>query len=182
MRQALEARRLLGYEKELASIINDYTQTWIILDRYDDGDLQVAKQIRKNVQELDYVKAKKTVEHFRDRLLAHDMVSGTFGRERGGQLAQILQKTADFKGNIEEKAAFLFYNLIKNRPFMDGNKRIASLLFVVYLIENNVLYDKQGNRKFNDNALIALALLVEESRNNDEAVLLNLIANLIGRR
>jgi hypothetical protein len=80
LRQAFEAKRLAGYEKEIANIINDYTQTWVILNRYDEGDLEVAKQTKKPAKQLDYVRAKRAVEHFRDRLMDTESVSGTFGR------------------------------------------------------------------------------------------------------
>ena len=177
--QALEARRLLGFEKELGAIINDYTQTWVVLSRYDQGDLEVAKNTKKTVIELDYVKAKQTVEHFKERLIAQGQVSGTFGRETNSELANLLIYIQKYAVSMEEKAATLFYLVIKNRPFMDGNKRIASLLFVVYLIQNHLLYDKKGERKFNDNALIALALLVEESKPSEKSVLIQLVSSLI---
>lgn len=180
--QAMEAKRLLGYEKELANIINDYTQTWVVLNRYDDGDLEVAKQTKKPLEQLDYVKAKKAVEHLRDRLMQQDQANGTFGRERMSALVDIIEALNKKNLGLEEKAAHLFYEIIKNRPFVDGNKRVASLLFVVLLIENHALYDKKGERKFNDNALIALALLVEETRPSEKSTLIQLISNLINKR
>ncbi|HYC80125.1 MAG TPA: virulence protein RhuM/Fic/DOC family protein [Candidatus Binatia bacterium] len=182
LRQAFEAKRLAGYEKELASIINDYTQTWVILNRYDEGDLEVAKQTKKPIRILDYVRAKKAVEHFRDRLMDTEAVSGTFGREQGNNLAAIIKQIEVEDASIEEKAALLFYLIIKNRPFVDGNKRVASLLFVVFLIENDYLYDKKGERKFNDNALIAMALLVEETKPSEKDTLIRLISNLITKK
>lgn len=178
IQQALEAKRLSGYEKELGSIINDYTQTWVILSRYDDGDLEVAKKTRKNLENLDYIQAKKSVEHLRDRLIAQNTATGTFGRERGTQLKDLLDQISALEIGVEQKAATLFYSLIKNRPFMDGNKRIASLLFIVFLIQNHALFDKKGERKFNDNALIALALLIEETKPSEKETLIQLISSL----
>jgi prophage maintenance system killer protein len=178
LRNALEAKRLMGYEKELASIINDYTQTWVILNRYDEGDLKVAQKTKKGLEELYYVQAKKAVEHFRDRLIEQNQANGMFGRERGSQLQDLLTDITALNAGVEQKAATLFYLIIKNRPFMDGNKRIASLLFIVFLIQNHVLFDKKGERKFNDNALIALALLVEETKPSEKQTLIQLITNL----
>jgi prophage maintenance system killer protein len=180
--QALEAKRLYGYEKELAGIINDYTQTWVILNRYDEGDLELAKQNKGKLVDLTYERAKKAIEHFRDRLMEAEYASGTFGRERSSVLSEILNKVSQENASLEEKAALLFYETIKNRPFVDGNKRIASLLFVVYLIENRYLYDKKGERKFNDNALIALALLIEESKPSEKQTMIMLIANLTNKK
>ena len=182
IRDALEAKRLYGYEKELASIIHDYTQTWVILNRYDDGDLEVAKKTQKQAKDLTYVQAKKAVEHFKDRLMQDGFATGTFGRERENSLESLLNSLSKDKMGLEEKAASLFYAIIKNRPFVDGNKRIASLLFVVFLIENNLLYDKKGERKFNDNALIALALLVEETKPSEKQTLVKLVSNLINKK
>jgi hypothetical protein len=181
LRQAVDAKRLSGYEKELASIINDYTQTWVVLSRYDDGDLQIAKKTSKNIEELGYIKAKKAVEHFRDHMIDHDNATGAFGRERGQQLEVILKEIAKLKANVEQKAATLFYSLIKNRPFMDGNKRIASLLFIVFLVQNHALFDKKGERKFNNNALVALALLIEETKPSEKQTLIQLISNLAAK-
>ncbi|MBX4187548.1 MAG: virulence RhuM family protein [Candidatus Doudnabacteria bacterium] len=180
--QAVEAKRLSGYEKELASIINDYTQTWVILNRYDEGDLDIAKQSSRGIKDLDYAKAKKTIEHLRDRLMDHEIANGTFGRERADLLKKTLDEAVKQSNNVPGRASNLFYYLIKNRPFMDGNKRIASLLFVVFLIDNNILYDKKGERRFNDNALIALALLVEETKNSDRDTVINLISQLINKK
>jgi prophage maintenance system killer protein len=179
LRQAVDAKRLSGYEKELASIINDYTQTWVVLSRYDDGDLKVAKKTGKNAEDLDYIKAKKAVEHFRDHMIDHDNATGAFGRERGQQLEATIKEVSKLKVNMEQKAAALFYSIIKNSPFMDGNKRIASLLFIVFLVQNHALFDKKGERKFNDNALVALALLVEETKPSEKQTLIQLISNLI---
>jgi prophage maintenance system killer protein len=182
IRQALEAKRLSGYEKELASIINDYTQTWVMLNRYDEGDFEVTKKTSKKIEELDYVKAKKAIEHFKDRLVQQDYATGTFGREHGTVLKDLLADIAENKVSLENKAATLFYTIIKKRPFLDGNKRVASLLFVVFLIENHYLYDKKGERKFNDNGLIALALLVEETKSSEKDTLIKLIANLTHKK
>lgn len=182
IRQALEAKRLLGFEKELGSIINDYTQTWIVLDRYDEGDLKIAAEKRKNIKNLEYSRAKAAVEHFKGRLMESERVSGTFGHERAGILEQTLKEVAKTGDDVVKQSAVLFYSIIKNRPFVDGNKRIASLLFVLFLIENNFLYDKKGERKFNDNGLIALALLIEETKPSEKETLLKLISNLVNKK
>jgi prophage maintenance system killer protein len=178
IRQALEAKRLLGYEKELASIINDYTQTWVMLSRYDDGDLKISQKNRKKIEELDYIRAKKAIEHLKTRLVSQDQASGTFGRERGSELANLLSALSKQEMTVEHKAAAMFYAIIKNRPFIDGNKRIASLLFIVFLIENHALYDKKGERRFNDTSLVALALLVEETKPSEKQTLIELISSL----
>lgn len=182
IQQALETKRLEGYEKELGNIINDYTQTWVTLSRFDEGDLELDKSAKKIQKELDYERAKKTVEHFKARMMETEHVSGVFGRETGTKLAEILDRISEMAAGIEEKGAEIFYSIIKERPFLDGNKRIGALLFVLFLIENNQLYDKKGQRKFNDTALTTLALLIEETKPGEKSIILALIANLVSKR
>jgi death-on-curing family protein len=81
--------------------------------------------------------------------------------------------------SIEERAAHLLYFIIKDHPFIDGNKRIASFLFIVFLVKNNYLHNKKGEKKINDNALAALALLVAESDPKEKELMTALITNLL---
>ena len=89
-----------------------------------------------------------------------------------------------FNGNelypsLEEKSAHLLYLIIKDHPFVDGNKRIASLLFVYFLKRNKYLERPNGELKINDNALVALALLIAESDAKDKDILIKIITNLL---
>jgi prophage maintenance system killer protein len=80
---------------------------------------------------------------------------------------------------LEEKAAHLLYFIIKDHPFSDGNKRIASFLFIYYLDKNNFLYKKSGERKINDNALTSLALLIAISDPKEKDKMIKIISNLL---
>ena len=80
---------------------------------------------------------------------------------------------------IEDKASHLLYLAIKDHPFSDGNKRIASFLFVYFLDKSKYLYKKSGERKINDNALIALALLIAESDPKEKEVMVRIVKNLL---
>ena len=82
--------------------------------------------------------------------------------------------------SVEGKAAHLLYFIIKDHPFVDGNKRVASFLFVYFLDKNNYLYRKNGEKKINDNALTALALLVAESNPKEKDQMVDLIKQLLG--
>ncbi len=81
--------------------------------------------------------------------------------------------------SIEDQAAHLLYFIIKNHPFSDGNKRIGAFMFVWFLQKNKHQLKKNGDLKINDNALVALALLVAHSSPNDKGIMIKLIVNLI---
>jgi len=102
----------------------------------------------------------------------------------GGILGSIDQTFggSDLYPSVEEKAAHLLSFAIKDHPFIDGNKRIASLLFIWFLEKNNLLSAPDGERKINDNALVALALLVAESNPKQKDVMIKLIINLVSGR
>lgn len=80
---------------------------------------------------------------------------------------------------MEEKAANLLYFVIKNHSFSDGNKRIAAFLFVWFLEKNNILYRPDGTKKIADNALVALTLMIAESRPDEKDVMIKVVVNLI---
>ena len=81
--------------------------------------------------------------------------------------------------SIEEQAAHLLYFVIKNHPFSDGNKRIGAFLFIWFLDKNKHRFKKSGEVKLNDNALVALALLVAQSNPEEKELMIKLIINLI---
>jgi prophage maintenance system killer protein len=186
--QVLENQRIEGYEKDLLKIITDYTETWILLNQYDKDELVIENVSIKSAKFLEYEKIKTSIERFRVRLLATKEASGLFGQETGDKLAQILGSIKQSVGSkdaypsVEEKAAHLLYFAIKDHPFVDGNKRIGSLMFLLFLIENNSLINKKGERKINDSALAALALLIAESKPSQKDVMIRLIVNLINRK
>ena len=108
-----------------------------------------------------------------------------FGQEREKSFEGIIKglyQTFDKKElypTIEDKASHLLYLIIKDHSFSDGNKRTASFLFVYFLDQSNYLFKKSGERKINDNALVALALLVAESNPKDKEVIIKIIKNLL---
>lgn len=185
---AVETHRLDGYEKELLNIITDYTATWVLLNKYDHGALEIENVTKKSVYKLDYEKVSKSIAQFKKRLVSKGEASDIFGTESGSKFQGLLgsiEQTWEGKQlyeSLEEKAAHLLYFAIKDHPFVDGNKRIGSLLFLLYLIENRALYNKRGERKLNDNALAALALLIAESKPDQKEVMVKLIVNIINKK
>ena len=186
--QVLESRRVEGYEKDLLKIITDYAHTWALLNKFDKGELEIAGTTRKTPAVLDYVDLQKSIQIFKKRLLEKKEAGSLFGQEVGGKFQGVLGSIGQTYGakelysTLEEKAAHLFYFVIKDHPFADGNKRIGSLVFMLYLLQNNSLFsNKTGERKINDNALAALALLVAESKPHDKEIMIALIVNLINK-
>jgi prophage maintenance system killer protein len=185
---ALETKRLEGYEKELLNIITDYANTWIILNQYDAGQLKIDNVTKRVIYSLDYDKVKKSIEQFKARLIKNKQAGSLFGQEVEHKLKALLgnvEQTFDKQpvyDSVEEKAAHLLYFAIKDHPFADGNKRIGSLLFLLYLVENHRMYNKKGERLINDNALTALALLIAESKPEQKDVMIKLVVNLISKK
>jgi prophage maintenance system killer protein len=170
----------------LLTVITEYTRSWLLLQQYDSGMIQT-RELHRNVQfHIDEETTKKAIAQLKKNLMERKEASDLFGRESArGVVKGILASTEQtFDGSelypsVEEKAANLLYFLIKDHPFVDGNKRIASLLFIWFLEQNNFLSTPEGERKINDNALVALTLLIAESNPKQKEVMIKLIINLI---
>jgi len=188
IQSALENKRLEGYEKELLSIITDYANTWFVLNAYDKDDLKIEDVTKRPAKILKHQSLQKSITAFKKRLMAKKEAGDLFGREVGGKFQGVLGSIGQTFGgkelyaSLEEKAAHLLYFCIKDHPFADGNKRIGSLVFLLFLIENNYLYNRRGEKKINDTALAALALLVAESKPADKDATVKLIVNLINKK
>jgi prophage maintenance system killer protein len=85
----------------------------------------------------------------------------------------------EFYPTIEEKAANLLYFVVKNHSFSDGNKRIAAYLFVWFLEKNGILYREDGSKRIADNALVALTLMIAESKPDEKDMMVKVVVNLI---
>ncbi len=163
----------------VVSLISGYARTWSLLLQYDEDSLALPAGCQPAQGVLDHARALVAIAGLKDDLAHRGQATSLFGQERGDALAAIL-------GNIEQtmfgeplyasrelKAAHLLYFIIKDHPFADGNKRIASLLFLLYLHQENM------TRGIGDAALTALTLLVAESQPANKNLLIRLIVNLI---
>ena len=188
IQQALETKRSEGYERELLKIISDYANTWFLLLQYDEEKLKIENVSAKPGKPLDYDEVMKAIIRFRKRLRSERQATDLFGVEVSHKLASVIGNIDQAFGgkalypSIEERAAHLLYFCIKDHPFVDGNKRIGSLLFLLYLIQNNYLLNRRGERKINDTALVALALLIAESKPAQKDVIVKLVVNLINKK
>lgn len=169
----------------LLKVITDYTNSWILLQQYDRNQLEEPKKKHKPKYIINYEKAIEAISKLKSDLRSKKEASGLFGNKRDksfeGIIANLYQT---FGGNelypsIEDKAAHLLYFIIKDHPFTDGNKRIGAFLFILFLSNNGYLFKSNGERKINDNALVALALLIAESHPKQKDTMIKLIMNFI---
>ncbi len=186
IKKTIETKQLSTKEENgLLKVITEYANSWILLQQYDKGKIACLEKTTKTTYKLEYNESQNAIAQLKNRLLAQKEASDLFGIERHKGLDQIvsgLYQTFSRKQlypSVEDKAAHLLYFIIKDHPFSDGNKRIASFLFIVFLARNNCLFRKNGERKINDNALVALALLVAESEAKQKDIMINLIMNFL---
>ncbi|WP_310391783.1 virulence protein RhuM/Fic/DOC family protein [Hymenobacter sp.] len=196
-RQLADLKRLVQLQGEIAAsqelsanqsdallrILGDYARALDVLDQYDHQRLRVARETvaATSGYELTYEEALATVDALREQYGG----SNLFGREKDqsfeSSVRTIYQSFGgqDLYPSVEEKAANLLYFVVKNHSFSDGNKRIAAFLFVYFLDRNACLYHPDGTRRLADNALVALTLLIAESKPEDKDTLVTLVVNLI---
>ncbi len=182
--RVVQEHQLTGVEAEgLLKVITDYSLALSLLDQYDHQQLAIRDTTAVTPFELTYETAKAAIA----KMGAQVGMGGLFGQEKDesfkSSVGAIYQTFGghELYPSIEEKAAHLLYFAIKNHSFVDGNKRIAAFLFVWFLDANRILYRKDGSKRLADNALVALTLLIAESKPRDKDVLVKVLVNLINR-
>ncbi|HRH40817.1 MAG TPA: RhuM family protein [Pyrinomonadaceae bacterium] len=175
----------LSEAKGLIELISNYTNSFILLNRFDKQELESDSLNTNITYEIKHDEAVSAVEELKRLLIEKNEASELFGNQKdhsfAGTLGSIVQT---FGGeylypSIEEQAAHLLYFIIKNHPFSDGNKRIGSFLFVWFLEKNKHRFNQKGELKISENALTALALLIAQSNPNDKELMIKLVINLI---
>lgn len=167
----------------LVDIIARYTQTFLLLQRYDSGSLTEPLGVSGGTLP-DVIEARRVIRQLKADLIGREEASELFGHERADGLAALLGNLdqtvfgSPAYPTIESKAAHLLYFVIKNHPFSDGNKRIGSFLFVEFLHRNDRLL-RGGEPVINDVGLAALALLVAESPPKDKEMMIRLVMNML---
>jgi prophage maintenance system killer protein len=163
----------------IINLINDYATTWTSLLQYDEDRLLIPNNMHKSSIALAHKNALAAISEFKSSLLVIGEATELFGNERNDQLQSILSNLEqtmfgeELYRSIEEKAANLFYMVIKDHPFSDGNKRIGSFLFLLYIQLNKLPL------KIDNIGLTALALLIAESDPQQKDLLTRLIINLL---
>ncbi len=181
--KTLQNQELVSDEgKAVLNVINKYAKSWTLLLQYDEQQLAVPKKKSRVQNSLSYDQAQRAITALKAGLAEKGEATDLFGQERDDNLQGVLGNINQTFGgeelypSAEEKAAHLLYFIIKDHPFIDGNKRIGSFLFLLFLKENNLLNASQ----INDNGLVALALLVAESDSTQKELMVRLILNLLG--
>lgn len=165
----------------LHKVITDYTYALDILDQYDHRTLTINGVHKTSSFIATYDSAMQAIKGLRDKFGG----SSLFGNEKDdsfkGSIANIYQSFGgnDLYPSIEEKAAHLLYFVVKNHSFSDGNKRIAAFLFVWFLEKNSILYRKDGAKRIADNALVALTLMIAESKPDEKDIMAQVVVNMI---
>ena len=159
----------------LFDVVVDYTYALDTLDNYDYERLTIERTTSKEPFRATYENAMAEIRRL------HDKFGGSqwFGNEKDdsfkSSIGQIYQ-------SVEEKAAMLLYLVTKNHSFSDGNKRIAATLFLWFLNNNGILYRPDGSKRIADNTLVALTLMIAESRTEEKDVMVKVVVNLINQR
>lgn len=167
----------------LLKIITDYAFALEILDQYDHQNLKISDTCDNELFKISYNEAQNHINRLR-KIYSNGPL---FGKEKDGSFQSSIStiyQTFDGKDlypSIEEKAANLLYLITKNHSFVDGNKRIAAYLFLLFLERNNLLYTKTGEKRIPDNALVALTLMIAVSSPDEKDTMIKVIINLINK-
>ncbi len=165
----------------LLQTVSEYAGALDLLDDYDHQRVAIGKVSRRKAKPVSYDEAIRLVEAMRQKFGD----SAVFGKEKDESLHSSLNAVMqgfdgkDLYPSVEEKAAHLLYFLVKNHSFVDGNKRIAAAVFLRFADKNKLLYDKEGIKRIADNALVAMTLMIAESRPKEKAVITAMLTNLI---
>ena len=168
----------------LFEVVTNYTYALDTLDNYDYERLTIDKTTKEEPFHATYENAMEAINGLREKFGG----SALFGNEKDdsfkSSIGQIYQTFGgeELYPSVEEKAAMLLYLVTKNHSFSDGNKRIAVTLFLWFLNNNHILYRKDGTKRLADNTLVALTLMIAESKTEEKDVMVKVVVNLINQR
>ena len=168
----------------LFDVVTDYTYALDTLDNYDYERLTIEKTTKEEPFHATYENAMEAIKGLREKFGS----SSLFGNEKDdsfkSSIGQIYQTfgAEELYPSVEEKAAMLLYLVTKNHSFSDGNKRIAATLFLWFLNNNGILYREDGSKRLTDSTLVALTLMIAESKTEEKDVMVKVVVNLINQR
>lgn len=183
--RTLQSKEIAGTveSQDLLNVVVDYTYALDTLDNYDYQRLNIEKTTTDEPFHATYENAMREINMLKQKF-GH---SALFGNEKDGSfkssIGQIYQTFdgEDLYPSVEEKAAMLLYLVTKNHSFSDGNKRIAATLFLWFLNGNHILYNPDGSKRIADNTLVALTLMIAESKTEEKDIMVKVVVNLINK-
>ena len=167
----------------LFNVITDYVYALDTLDRYDYQTLGIEKTTKEEPFRATYENAMDAINALKVKFGGSQWFANEKDDSFKSSIGQIYQTFGgeDLYPSVEEKASMLLYLVVKNHSFSDGNKRIAAMLFLWFMEKNGVLYSADGRKRIADNTLVALTLMIAESRTEEKDVMVKVVVNLINK-
>lgn len=168
---------------DLIEVVSNYTYALDILDRYDYQQLSIEQTTSEEKFHATYEGAMNVIRELKAKFGGSKWFANEKDDSFKSSIGQIYQTFDghDLYPSVEEKAAMLLYLVTKNHSFTDGNKRIAATLFLWFMAENGILYNPDGTKRIADNTLVALTLMIAESRTEEKDTMVKVLVNLINR-
>lgn len=170
--------------KGLFSVVSDYVYALDTLDRYDYQQLTIENTTREERFRATYANAMSAIMSLKDKYGESSLFANEKDDSFKSSIGQIYQTFdgVELYPSVEEKAAMLLYLVTKNHSFSDGNKRIAAMLFLWFMERNGILYRVDGSKRIADNTLVALTLMIAESRTDEKDIMVKVVVNLINQQ
>ena len=167
----------------IVNVIGDYVYALDTLDRYDYQQLSIERTTKDEPFRATYENAMEAISVLKEKFGGSALFANEKDDSFKSSIGQIYQTFGgvDLYPSVEEKAAMLLYLVIKNHSFSDGNKRIAAMLFIWFMEKNGILYAEDGGKRIADNTLVALTLMIAESRVEEKDTMVKLVVNLINK-
>lgn len=168
----------------LFSVISDYVYALDTLDRYDFQQLLIENTIKEERFHATYENAMDAINRLKPKFGGSALFANEKDESFRSSIGQIYQTWdgVELYPSIEGKAAMLLYLVVKNHSFSDGNKRIAAMLFLWFMERNGILYRPDGEKRIADNTLVALTLMIAESRTEEKDIMVKVVVNLINQK
>ncbi len=179
----LQQKVTKGEYEGLFAVISDYVYALDTLDRYDYQSLGISQTTRDEPFRATYENAMQAINALKGKFGGSQWFANEKDDSFKSSIGQIYQTFGgeDLYPSVEEKAAMLLYLVVKNHSFSDGNKRIAAMLFLWFMEKNGILYGEDGHKRIADNTLVALTLMIAESRTEEKDVMVKVVVNLINK-
>jgi prophage maintenance system killer protein len=169
---------------ELFDVVRDYTYALDTLDAYDYQSLEISDTTLQEKFRATYESAMEAIISLKEKFGESQLFGVEKDKSFHSSIGQIYQTWdgQELYPSVEEKAAMLLYLVVKNHSFVDGNKRIAATLFLWFLQNNGILYRADGTKRISDGTLVALTLMIAESRMDEMDILVKVVVNLINKK